>query len=240
MFIPWEQTADGQPAQLQERRGSASPNARGIILRKITDLEIVSATFGGTLVTFEPYLRLLSSYGRQATGYTLLLREYPTDAPSETTGPNVCIRFCRWDGARAIQEFQDATDKREYVFSSPSLACTIRFFRGLDEPITRLMRQTTDSLSRGAGFEPCDRGEAEPEDLDFFFCDGFQTCQLSFSPRSHRSIRLEEVCRLWNDYLRTLDGQVGEVPDGTCVVNYRDSIWERIESYGAGRTVGDG
>lgn len=236
MFIPWELTADGKPARLKDRRVSMSPHTRGIMLDKIADLALVSATFGGIPVSFEPYLRVLSSNGRQATGFTLLLREYPADVPSETTGPNVCVRFCRWEGALAIQEFQDATNKREYVFSSPSLACTIRFFRGLDEPINRLMRRTTDSLSKGVGCEPCDGGEGAPDELDFFFCDGFQTCQFSYSPKSHRSIRLEELCRLWNDYLRSLDGERGEIPDDRCVVDYRDSIWERIDSYDAGRT----
>jgi hypothetical protein len=203
------------------------------MLAKMTDLDVVNATFAGETGIFEVYLRLLTSFARTATCYTLLLREYPTNMPSEVIGPNVCLRSCQWNGENAIQDFLDAANKREFVFSSPALTCTIRFFRSVDESIAHLMQQTTDILSEGAGFVPCERGKDEPEDLGFFFSNGLQTFKWSYWPRSHKNDRLEEVCRLWHDFFHTLDGQVGEVADDGCIVDYENSIWERLATYGS-------
>lgn len=232
MLSPWEHTVDGKQAQVGERRRALSPNMRGLILHKITDLEVVNASFSGEKVTFEPYVKLLLTNARQASGFTVLFESYPQQAIAVSRFPNACVRHCNWDGSGATQEAQNAIDKREHAYATPSLRCSMRFFSGSDNPLDDLMDRTTRVLSEGIAFESCSRGDSEPEEVDFWFCNGFQSFHFSYSPRLRQSSKLEEVCYLWREKLETLARDVGVMPDDQCSVGYAESIWERIGRYG--------
>lgn len=232
MLSPWEYTEDGKQAQVGNQYRPVSPNVRGLILHKITDLEVVRATFSGQKVTFDPYVKLLLTNAKQASGFTVLFESFPQQDISVPSSPNACVRYCNWDGSGVKQGIPTAIDKREFVYATPSLRCSMRFFFAANTPLLELMDRTTKVLSEGIAFEPCSRGESEPEELDFWFCNGFQTFQFSFSPRLRQASRLEEVCCLWRKMLEPLARQIGVTPDDNCNVDYAESIWERIAKYG--------
>jgi hypothetical protein len=111
------------------------------------------------------------------------------------------------------------------------LNCVLRFFSYSESGIDPLMQQSAADLRAGVAFAPAGRGEPEPEELDFYFCDGLQKFQFSFSPRCDSSERLEKLCRLWEEHLSSLVEQPGRKPDDSCEIQYAESIWERIERY---------
>src|SRR5579875_410283 len=111
MRLRWEKSANGLEANLYSRGRIQTPNPRGVALMKIQDVDWIRAVFGGDAIGFEPYVRLWIDGGKEGTGLTVFMHNYPIEKDTVPL-PDVCVRWAEWRGQRAIEEFVAVDDKR--------------------------------------------------------------------------------------------------------------------------------
>jgi hypothetical protein len=228
MQLSWEKTSNGLSAFLRDRQPIRTPNPVGVAYMKAWEIDVVRAAFGGDWTAFEPYVRLWIKEGKEATGLTVLMRNYPRDTDTSTL-PDVCVRWAEWRGQRAIEGFVAADDKPRYVRDDLPVQCVLRFYRSTEIGIGQLMERTSKVLAGGVSFTKADRRDRREVVVEF--CDGLLFYQFSLSPGRFSSVPLEGVVREWVEYARSLQGRHDYPPDEGFQVAYRESLWERIARY---------
>ncbi|MCZ2340496.1 MAG: hypothetical protein LC104_01710 [Bacteroidales bacterium] len=202
-----------------------------IAYSKVNDVAWVQAAFRGERVGFEPYVRLWIKEGKDATGLTVLMHNYPKDAEPSSL-PDACVRWSEWQEKPAVQGFVSADDKPRYVRDDMPVPCVLRFYRAEEIGIDRLMERTSALLAGGVAFAKMDRPELDRREVSFEFCDGALFYQFSFSPGSVSNGPLERLVQEWLDAARSLQSLPDHPPDDGFQIAYRESIWEQVARYG--------
>jgi hypothetical protein len=228
MQLKWETSSNGLNALHLERGRIHSPNPIGIAQQKVGDISRIRAAFGGEWTGFEPYVRLWIKGGKDATGLTVLMHNYPRNGDPNPL-PDVCVRWAEWHAQLALQGYATADDKQQYIRDDLPLRCVLRFYRSGEIGIDPLMERTSRLLAGGVSFAKVDRDEVDRREVTIEFCDGLLFYQFSFSPGSFSSVPLETVVQEWVDYARSLPSDCP--PDEDFQIAYRESLWERMARY---------
>jgi hypothetical protein len=228
--LSWEQSPTGLSAVLVTRSPIKGPVLGGVAYKKVNDVEWVRAAFRGEWTGFEPFVRLWIKEGKDATGLTVLMHNFPRDdTPSPL--PDVCVRWAEWHEQLAVQGFVAANDKRMYVQDELPIQCVLRFYRSTEIGIDRLMERTSRILSGGVSLIKTDRPALDRREVAVEFCDGMLFFRFVFSPGSFSGAPLEEAVQEWIDYARSLQTQCDYPPDEGFQIAYRESLWEQMARY---------
>lgn len=228
MKLKWEKSSTGSNAVQVTRNPIQGYVLGGLAYKKANDIEWVRAAFRGEWTGFEPYVRLWIKEGKDATGLTILMHNYPKDnAPNPL--PDVCIRWAEWREQAAVQRFAQADDKCLYVRDSLPLECTLRFYRSVEIGIDKLMEQTSLLFAGGVSFSKAHRAELDRHQMTVEFSDGLLSYQFSFFPGSSSNVLLEEIVQRWVDFALSL--RQDYLPDEDFQIAYRESIWEQMARY---------
>ncbi|MSR60710.1 MAG: hypothetical protein EXS05_24235 [Planctomycetaceae bacterium] len=230
MLVSWERTTGGEPAQRQEREAIAGPHVQRLAWQAITDVDRIRAAFTGNEIVFEPCLTILAKSHRTAIGWSLLVRDEPLSADDGEPGPDLCLRVCRFDNAKAIRDLQSESNRRERIAASLPLECEIRFFSSQVMPVSQLVEQTAAALSAGIGFESQERVDQGGE-IEFRFRREMRNYAFAWFPAICVCPRLERLIARWREFFDGAGKVIDQAPDSRCTVEYRQSVWERLERY---------
>jgi hypothetical protein len=227
--LQWEKSSTGQTGVLAKRSDITGPVLGGIAHSKANDVAWVRAAFAGEWTGFEPYVRIWVKEGKDATGLTVLMHNYPKDdEPSDL--PDVCIRWSEWREQAAVQGYSAAEDKQLYVKDALPLECSLRFFHSSEIAVDQLMELTSALLVGGAPFVKVRRPHLDHRDVTVELSDGFLFCRFSYFPGSFSSLPLEEAVQKWLEYAGSLRLHADHPPENFQIA-YRESIWEQIAKY---------
>lgn len=229
MRITWEKTSDGHSARRHEAPSLGAPHVQPFAWQAFTDVSRLHTSFSGIATTFVPTFTLLAKHCHFAAGWSLL-RCDSTATEGTSLGPDLCLRTCKWDNARAQRELTEVDSTREYVGTSLPLQCTIRFLCSEQLPVAPLTGQTSQVLTAGVRFERRERVDQGGE-IEFRFCDGLQNFRFSYFPATSTCPRLEGLFAEWHAWFEKARECADVVPDEGCAVSYRESVWERLDRY---------
>lgn len=212
------------------RISSATATLKRVALAKLVDIRLMSATFGGETILFEPWLTLLVDYGRGA----FLAGVYRTDSASDedadrdgSGSPIWCLRKSEWDREEDLERSRDVLDLGEYLRSGPQVTSKLVFANRATHPeVDSMMHTALVTLRPGIRLTPVERRPSEWQFVDFDLADEGLTCRMEYSPLIARSETLESVLPSWLSKLDELICRGGFLPDGEVTVSIRRSVPE--------------
>src|SRR6202035_2133359 len=119
--LPWETTTNGMKAE--EYVSSPKPirnnlfRVKNTACIKMTDIILLSATFAGHQVLFQPYISVLLDYGDTVEFYGLYEPDFKPDEENENEKhfPDWCVRHATWRKEIDFSQFQAASHKQQYI-----------------------------------------------------------------------------------------------------------------------------
>jgi hypothetical protein len=207
-----------------------SATLKRVALAKLSDITLMSASFAGGDILFQPWLTLLVDYGRGA----FLTGVYRTDSSSgddeESNGlalPIWCLRRSDWFREADLEQIRGAADLSEYLTSGPQLTHRFVFANRITHPeIDGVMNGVLAVLGSGITVSPAGLRTAEWQLVDLDIADDQLICRIEYSPLIAQSESLEATLPSWLNKIDKLLERDGLSPDGEITISIRRSVPE--------------
>lgn len=197
---------------------------------KLTDITVMTASFGGRTRTFE---ELLSVYLDRSTAAAYLAVYHPSFPGEENgepdDGPDLCWRRSYWDRTVDLSRARAATDPKGYVVGDTQLDSDIVVTRSGDQPeLAAAVRSGIELFSRGVTVTAAKRPDAEWHQITVDVADDSVIATVGFSPLLAASPEVEQWAARWAELFTRLDPARGVALDGPIRVSYRESFTDLL------------
>ncbi len=228
----WERTADGKPAQIVQALPPKRINRlilQAVAKARMTEITMISATFGGVPVLFEPWVEVLLMGRKTAEFVGVYLPAFPCGEQREAQ-PCVCLRKSLWNGDRDLRQYSLAENKKAYLENNGQVESRIVFPEiAHHSEIHRLVQEIQDIFRQGVNVETVNRSAVPWYEITCKVLDKTVLYSVSYTPFSSRCEGIEAWISKWHDYLDRISSEEGYLPDMECRVSYRLSLADRIE-----------
>lgn len=151
-IVSWENPEHCGPVRLcpSDVIVRASLRVKAVALAKLFDVELISASFNGQSLVFQPSVLTLIDHGARATFIGAYSAAYPSGDFVGGMPPTLCIRTAEYDRQSDYAQFERALNKREYLLSGQVIGSRLLFSRHSDcEDAVRLMTNAGDIVRSG-------------------------------------------------------------------------------------------
>jgi len=235
--IPWERTADGAPVRLKEDAPHMIIPVLSLLqtaTAKMTQLNIISADFGGVTAIFERQIHTYLEMG----SYAECLGIYAPDEEDEVQGvrppglPTLCLRRARWDRTQDIRKFRAAQSMKGYIKGDEQIEAQIVFITSKMYPEFSLLRAEAQKLVQGGiALDGVTRADPRWDLVLFRLREGARHFSLSYAPSIEGNEALEAWVANWQQSFAAVDFSGGILADQGCFISYPFSLMEYLERF---------
>ncbi len=205
-----------------------------IALAKLSDVTMLSASFGEERFLFLPWLTILINCGTSMQ----LIGAYRTDEsePAENSAeffrvPRVCLRKSEWNLSFDLQQDLNTENLRQYLSYGPQIKHTWVFANRATHPtIDDVMSSVLSVLTQGISVTPVGPRDPEWKYIEVDLADDKLNCKINYSPLLAQSESVETALPSWMDSMNELLQKEGLPPDGEIDISIKRSVPEMIST----------
>ena len=230
-ILEWERPPGGTKAVLHDHAvkirhpGSALKN---LAAAKMTGVSVISAHFGEEHLVYDPWVSVLLDSGNGlifhgAYGLSFPLEEHQNGLP------HVCLRTCSWDRELDFSQFDQASNKRDYLLGDKQLRSDIMFGSGSRYlSFKTLVSRLCAAIGQGLKGQETERPDAVLCGIAVESATDYFSWKFSYSPHSFVAEKLEEWIEAWREAFKHSTSDF--VPTGDTEISYQPSVMERLEN----------